>query len=381
MMYSVSGYADMIADSVRVDAYGRALRSVITPQSFVVEIGTGIGVFAVIARQMGARRVVAIEPSDAIAVARMLARENGQSDIEFVQALSRDVTLSEPADVVFSDLRGVLPPFNGHFKSIVDARERLLAPGGVLIPMADTLYAAVVEAPDSYAERVPPSVSAGDVTLDALRPFMTNNWTKAHFKPERLLTTPAIWAMIDYRTIVHPHVQGSAGLTVNRPGIAHGLAVWFDATLVDGVSFSNAPGQPRLIYGSAFFPWPNPVDLHEGDRVCVRLEARHVADDYVWCWHAEVWPDGMTTPAHRFHQSTFQGQPVVPANLRRGDAAQTARLNQDGHIERFILQSIDGLTTNQAIARNLMHEFPARFPQFNDALGRVGLVARRFGLD
>ena len=54
LMYSLSLHAEMVADRVRVDAYARALRSVVTPSSFVVDIGTGIGVFAVIARQLGA---------------------------------------------------------------------------------------------------------------------------------------------------------------------------------------------------------------------------------------------------------------------------------------------------------------------------------------
>src|SRR5258708_252119 len=152
-MYSLCGYAAMIADSVRVQAYASALRSVITPQSFVVEIGTGIGVFAIVARRLGARRVVAIEPSDAIAVARSIASDNGEDQIEFVQAMARDVTLSERADVVFSDLRGVLPLFGSHLHSIIDARQRILGPGGVLIPATDTLYAAVVEAPEQHAQR------------------------------------------------------------------------------------------------------------------------------------------------------------------------------------------------------------------------------------
>ena len=57
------------------------------------------------------------------------------------------------------------------------------------------------------------------------------------------------------------------------------------------------------------------------------------------------------------------------------------RLNEDGQVERFILQSMDGVAANHEIARKLMERFPNHFPRFNDALGRVGSVARRFGLD
>ena len=381
MTYSIPGYLWMVTGAGRVDAYARALQSVITPDSFVIEIGTGIGVFAVMASRMGARRVVAIEPSDAIVVARMLAKDNGEPGIEFIQALSTEVSFHEKADVVVSDLRGVLPLFDGHLGSIVDARERLLAPGGALIPVADTLYAAVVELPEEYAERTPSFSANGTVKLDVLRRFMTNTWEKVRFKPEQLLTKAKPWLTLEYRTISGCDANGTVRLTSRRDGRAHGLAVWFDATLVDGVTFSNAPDQPELVYGAAFFPWPNPVEMRQGDEIQVSIEARHVGDEYVWRWDSEVFSDDSPTPTARFQQSTFYGQPLAPARLAKGAAAQAAVLNEDGQVEHFILESMDGSSANQEIARRLMDRFPRRFSEFKDALGRVGSVARRFALD
>jgi hypothetical protein len=62
---------------------------------------------------------------------------NGYADrITFHQTLSSAITLPQPADVIVSDLRGVLPLMQHHIPAIVDARQRLLAPGGVLIPRA-----------------------------------------------------------------------------------------------------------------------------------------------------------------------------------------------------------------------------------------------------
>lgn len=54
--YSVSGFGGMAADRARILAYSEALRRVITPDSVVVEIGTGTGVMAMHACQLGARR-------------------------------------------------------------------------------------------------------------------------------------------------------------------------------------------------------------------------------------------------------------------------------------------------------------------------------------
>src|SRR3954471_21820036 len=105
----------MIADSARMDAYARALRQAIKPGSVVLDIGTGIGIFAMLASQFGARRVYAIEPDDAIQIARQIAAANGYAErVEFFQNLSTRIELPERADIIVSDLRGVLPVFQHH---------------------------------------------------------------------------------------------------------------------------------------------------------------------------------------------------------------------------------------------------------------------------
>src|SRR5216684_6176512 len=105
--YDLSSYGRMIADRIRVDAYAKALRKVIRPGAVVVDIGTGPGIMAVLACQLGASRVYAIEPGEIIQVARTIAAANGCADkIEFFEEVSSRVTLPERADVILSDLRG-----------------------------------------------------------------------------------------------------------------------------------------------------------------------------------------------------------------------------------------------------------------------------------
>src|SRR6184192_1242910 len=63
-MYGLGAYGSMIADRVRVEAYAEALRKSVRKGSVVAEIGTGPGIFAVLACQLGASRVYAIEPGN-----------------------------------------------------------------------------------------------------------------------------------------------------------------------------------------------------------------------------------------------------------------------------------------------------------------------------
>src|ERR1700687_1997045 len=137
-MYSLSGYGMMIADRNRSETYTQGLRAGIRPGAVVMDIGTGLGIMAVKSCHLGASRVYAIEPSEIIQVAREVAAANQCADkIEFFEDVSSKVTVPVRADVIVSDLRGVIPLFEHHIPSIIDARRRFLAPGGTLIGRKD----------------------------------------------------------------------------------------------------------------------------------------------------------------------------------------------------------------------------------------------------
>ena len=309
-MYSLHFYGQMLADAPRMDAYTAALRRAVKPDSVVLDLGCGPGVFALLACKLGARRVYAVEADNVIGVAREAAAANGCADrIEFFENLSTEITLPEPATIIISDLRGVLPWFEQHLQSIIDARKRLLAPGGVLIPRRDTLWAAVVEAPDEYESLVGPWQKF-DLDLSAGTRRITNTWRKCYLQSEQLLVDPVNWSMIDYYEVENPGVRAEVSWQAARDGTAHGVAVWFDSELGDGIGFSNHPSAPKMIYGVGLFPFPRPVGIVKGERIKLRLAADLVQDGYVWRWDTDFLKVS-------FQQSTFYGVPLSQAQLRK----------------------------------------------------------------
>ena len=311
-MYSVHFYGQMIADAPRMNAYAEALRRVVKPDSVVMDLGCGAGVFALLACKLGARRVYAVEPENIVGLAREAASANGFSDrIEFFEKLSTEITLPEPATIIISDLRGVLPWFEQHLPSIIDARERLLARGGMLIPQRDILWAAVIEAPEQYEELVTPWENQFDLDLSAARRLVTNTWRKSRIKPEHLLTEPVLWTTLDYYEVNSPDMRAEISWEAARKGTAHGLAVWFDSELAEGIHLSNHPAADELIYGIGFFPFLRPVKVIENERITVRLAADLVNDGYVWRWDTEISEKAI------FKQSTFFGVPLSTSQLRK----------------------------------------------------------------
>jgi protein arginine N-methyltransferase 1 len=380
-MYSISDYGSMIADGVRMDAYVQALRQAVKPGSVVLDLGTGTGIFAMLACQLGARRVYAIEADDSIQVARETAADNGLAErIEFIQNLSTRVTLPEPVDVIVSDLHGVLPLFQQLISSIADARDRFLAPGGILIPQCETLWAAVVEAPELYSKHVIPwDDNTHALDLRAARRVVTNTWRKGRVDLEQLLVEPECWAKLDYNVVKDPNVSAEMTWTAMREGTAHGLSLWFDTVLAEGVSFSNAPGKTQTIFGNAFFPLSTPVMLAAGDTVSVAVRADLVGEDYIWCWNTRILDQGRSDQVKaQFKQSTFFGALLSPAQLQKRADSHIPKLNEEGQIDQFILSLVDGQTSLEEIARRVSGRFPSRFIKWQDALTRAGELLPKY---
>ena len=380
--YDIDTFGQLINDPIRTGAYAEALRRAVRPGSIVLDIGAGTGIFSLLAARFGARRVHAIEPDPVIRTAVEIAAANGLSDrIEFHQALSTDVVLAERADVIVSDISGVLPLHRRRIPALVDARERLLAPGGVMIPARDHVWAAAVSSPESSRRVVEPWLrNPYSLEMKAGRDIAVNQWRRIPLAARDLVSEPVRCATLDFASIQAADLDVSIRLPVCRAGPVHGFGVWFETELFEDIGLSNAPGNPELIYGNAFFHWPEAVEARTGDVVQVRLGARLAGDRYVWSWDSTV--DERGDPGRRkaaFRQSTFLGMTLSPSTLERVAADHVPVLGAEGKIVRLVLAEMERGMALGEIASRVQAEFPDRFGGANEALRHVSELSLRYG--
>jgi protein arginine N-methyltransferase 1 len=360
--YLAHTHGVMIADRVRVNTYRRALQQAIKPGDVVVDIGTGTGLFAIFACQLGARKVYAIETEDIIELAREISARNGYGDrIEFIHAHSTKVTLPEPADVVVSDIHGALPVYDAGLESLRDARHRFLKPGGVLIPRRDRVWLAAVGLASPDYDRVAVwSNRDWGIDLSSATRFGVDRPFSARLELDRLRSTSAPVACIDHGVSDPGRVGGSTSLEVPADGAANGYGVWFDAELADGIWLSSAPGEPVAVYPRQFAPWSRPVDLRIGDTIDAELRFERVNGDYVWRWMTRVRSANGEVRAD-FRQSSFNSMFVSLTAVRKRAPNYRPRLSDKGRAWRAILQRMDeGLALNE-IAIAVLQDFPDAF--------------------
>lgn len=280
----------MLADRVRVDAYAQGLAKHLRPDDVVIDLGTGTGVLAMLAAR-SARTVHAIEHGTIVTWARAVAAENGLGNIDFHAVNSQAFDLDEPVDVIVHEQIGDYAFNERVVDNVVDLRDRLLKPGGRILPGRLDLFLEPVQLAEEFAAPYAWTQDLHGLTFRALEPLgleQTPGYRRQVFRPfpfGHLLSDPRPALTVDLHTIERDGLP--TALTVERtvvaPGRLDGWVVWFAAHFDDELSFDSAPTSTPTSWGTPLLR-SDSRPLEVGDVVRLHLTAEDLASQRTWAW-------------------------------------------------------------------------------------------------
>jgi Tfp pilus assembly protein PilF len=274
----------MMNDPARNDAYEAAIKRAVTPESMVLDIGTGAGLLSMMAARAGARRVVTCEMTVPVAAkARQIVAQNGFAERVTVHAkrsndLAVGAELPERADVLVSEIfdsdllsEGVLP-------SLEDAHARLVKPGARIIPQSASVMVALAGG-DKLAEMVHVNRASG-FDIFAFNEFMPERFIfdGARFKFD-MLSAPLAALSFDFRETRYPRSERVMEARVTRRGLCLGVVQWLKVELDEQTTFENPPtakGEITSGWLHSLYTFAPPVQVETGQTL--RFVAGHTRE-------------------------------------------------------------------------------------------------------
>lgn len=289
----LEAHEEMLSDTVRIDAYHQGIHRNVRPGDVVLDLGTGTGVLAFMASRAGAKRVYAVEHSDFIDVAREIAEHNGFTNIEFIRANSRDYSPPEPIDVVVHEQMGDELFNENMLANVLDLRDRVLAPGGRILPARFRLFVEPVSIRSDMRIRrfwnidLPDGI---DLSVTRNSPVAArfdagrneHFWLRPH-SVEATIGTPEPVMEFDLNTLesldalpTHHVIERTA----DTDTVIDGCCVWFDAGFDDQTVLTTSPLAPVTSWGNRVFRLDQEVAT--GDTVRFDLRIGQLLEPSTW---------------------------------------------------------------------------------------------------
>lgn len=282
-------HADMLNDAARTGAFLAAIDAAVRPGDVVVDLGTGTGVLALAAARAGARRVYAIEEGPIAQVAEAMIRNNAAGDrVTLVRGSSAEVSLPERADVIVCELVGHGPLAERMLEALLDARKRLLKPGGRVVPRRLELFGLPVSVPpDRIGWPTPSRWEIDDwetryrLDFGALEELARQTPPTFYVRPRtaRAWPTagdPVLLADIDFQTLVESSLDRTVSWEATRATGLNGVVLFFELEFDAGARLSTRPSEADegTHWLSQVWMLPEVWSVQPGDRLSMTYRYR-----------------------------------------------------------------------------------------------------------
>jgi len=276
----------MMNDAPRNDAFFRAIGQVVREGDYVLEIGAGSGLLAMKAVDSGASEVVTCEMSKPVAdAAAEIVRANGFA--ERVAVLNKKSTelqapkdLKRKPDVIIAEILSSEFVGEGVIASLRDARARLLADGGTMLPAGGVIRIALLADGPGVGEQAYVA-KVGGYDLSAFNRVTANKMNIGLTgRQVEYLAEPADAFTFDFSD-PRPFEERRARYTfrAERDGVCLGVLQWNKVDLAEGIVYENDPRAVASHWSTPLYLFDAPLTLKAGQAVEIDGE---LTEDNVW---------------------------------------------------------------------------------------------------
>ena len=258
--FSILQAASLLSHKSRIRKFRQAIEQTISTREYVIDLGTGSGILAILAARQGARVTAIDANAESLKYAKVAAERNGVvENIEFVHSHFHDFEPEEKADVVLCEMLSSVMLIEQQIPASRYAVKHLLKPNGKIIPQEVKLFVIPVQneilwnrfnIEDLKFPRIPQTAEREQsIDLADLQELEKLDLTKVSDQPMS----------------IDKHLN----FEIVQSGTVHGITGMFESKLYDDITLTMKDGWREL-----FMPLPESVDVKAGTKLNVRVSFR-----------------------------------------------------------------------------------------------------------
>ena len=247
----------LLSHRMRIQKFHDAIAKIVKSDDYVIDLGTGSGILAILAAKQGARVTAIDANSESLRYAKEAAEKNKVDDrIEFVHSHFQDFKSKEKADVVLCEMLSSVMLIEQQIPASRYAVKHLLKSSGHIIPELVTLFVVPVQ-----NEKLWKRFEIEDIIFPRI-PQTTEKEDCDDLADLKELARFDLTTLTGNEDIINKHLE----FTILQKGTVHGLAGMFESKLCENIILDMADGWREL-----FMPLPEPISVSRGEHFNLRI--------------------------------------------------------------------------------------------------------------
>ncbi|KAI8982407.1 S-adenosyl-L-methionine-dependent methyltransferase [Mycotypha africana] len=238
--YYFNGYAhndiheQMLKDTARTEAYRDFIyeNKDIFKNKIVLDVGCGTGILSMFAAKAGAKQVFSVDNSAIIEKAKRNIKENELDHIiTCIRGKVEEIELPVPqVDIIVSEWMGYFLLFEAMLDSVLVARDRWLAPKGIMAPSQTRILMAALDDEDLKDDRVNFWNDVYGFKMSAMKEPTLNEAVIDFLKPESVISDIITLKDLPLQTVTAKQLDFVCKyeMKINKDGTLYAFGGWFD---------------------------------------------------------------------------------------------------------------------------------------------------------
>jgi len=271
-------HEEMLKDEVRTMTYRNSIyhNKHLFRGKVVLDVGCGTGILCMFAAKAGAKKVIGIECSNIVDHAKNIVKANNLDGIiELVKGKVEEVTLPdgiEKVDIILSEWMGYCLFYESMLSTVLYARDKWLAPGGMIFPDRATLYVCAIEDRQYKDEKINWWDQVYGFDMSSVRKVAIAEPLVDVVDPKQVVTNSCLLKEIDLANVKVEDCTFSSPfqLTMRRNDYVHALVCFFNMEFTHchkRIGFSTAPESPYTHWKQTVFYFDDYLTVKKGEEL------------------------------------------------------------------------------------------------------------------